>query len=209
MKDNQKDMQQLTASLEEIKHLEAKLSTLKRQLLESSSSVMNGLPAEGESASFLVVRVLDRRFAVPVGGVEEVIEMVAPIPLTDKTPGVVGLINYHSNLIALFDLAEIAGLGHTPVSEDDVVVVCILGDKRFAVMVAEASDVVTVPKSQVRTAEEVLSGFMREIAVIQIGRDTASVIDLWSAVMSLPLGIDQEDVLTSQEPAMLGDEGTE
>ena len=202
-------MQQLAASLEEIKHLEAKLSTLKRQLVETSSSAMNDLPAEDESASFLVVRVLDRRFAVPVGGVEEVVEMVSPIPLTDKTPGVIGLINYHSDLIVLFDLAEIAGIGHNPISEDNVVVVCILGDKRFAVMVTEASDVVTVSKSQIRTADEVLSGFMREIAIIQIGRDTAAVIDLWSAVVSLPLGIDREDVLTAQEMEMLSGERAE
>ncbi len=192
MTDNQRDIQQFAASLDEIKHLEAKLTSLKRHLVESSSVTLRELMTEGETTSFLIALVKERRFAIPVGGVEEVIEMVSPIPLADPMPGLVGLINYHGELIALFDLSDIAGLGKCPIIEDNVIVVCIMGERRFAVMIAEASDVITVPKTQIRIADEVLSGVIREIAVVQDGRDAASVIDLWSAVVALPLRFKSE-----------------
>lgn len=203
MTDDKRDIQQLAQSLEEIKQLETRLTALKRHLVESSSTVMNELMDGGESTSFLIVLALERRFAIPVSGIEEVIEMVSPVLLSDPLPGVVGLINYHGTFLALFDLAAIAGLGSNHISPDNVVVICIAGDKRFAVMITEATDVVTVPKNQIRIADEVLSGLMREIAVIQTGRDTAAVVDLWSAVLALPLRLDGAPALSAAEMDIL------
>jgi chemotaxis signal transduction protein len=205
MTDNTRNIP-LAESLDEIKHLEEKLVRLKRHLLESSSTMLGDLMSEGEFTSFLITIALGRRFAIPVAGIEEVIEMVSAIPLADSFNGVVGLINYHGNLIALFDLAEIAGLGKNRVLADKVIVVCIMGDKRFAMMADEATDVITAAKTQIRIADQVLSGLMREIAVIQVGKDTAAVVDLWSAVLALPFGGYDDMRLSQNETTLLSEE---
>jgi chemotaxis signal transduction protein len=186
MTDNTRNIP-LAESLDEIKQLEEKLVRLKRHLLHTSSATLSRLMADGEFTSFLITAACNRRFAIPVAGIEEVIEMVSAIPLGDPVRGVIGLINYHGELIALFDLAEIAGLGKNEVSAEKIVVICIMEDKRFAVMADEAADVISVPKTQIHFADQVMSGLMREIAVIQVERDTAAVVDLWSAFLALPL----------------------
>ena len=111
--------------------------------------------------------------------------------------------------MVLLDFASIAGLGNNPLNEEHAVVVCILGDKRFAVMVNEAMDVVTVSNTEIRITDEVLSGLLREIAVVQTEAGPAAVVDLWSSVVALPLRtLEDPDQLTDGEAALLkGDDG--
>ena len=184
-----RDTTQSARSLNEIKQLEEKLVELKRRLLDSGAPAATESVSEDETASFLIVGALGRRYAVPVGSVEEVVEMAAPIPMDASLPGVIGLLNYHGDYIALFDFAQIARRGVNPATEEHVVVICTIEETRFGIMVDEAMDVVTVDNAEIRITDEVFSGLMRELAILPFGDDTVAVVDLWSAVVSLPLRI--------------------
>ena len=54
-------------------------------------------------------------------------------------------------------------------------------------MVQETSDVVTVEKNRITTADEVMTGILREIGLVQVEQETAAIIDLWSALLSIQL----------------------
>lgn len=172
---------------------------MKRRMVETAAaSVPDEWMSTGESTSFLLAVARGRHFAIPVVCVEEVVEMVAPLPLNESAPGVVGLIDYHGSLLALFDLGELAGIGRVSISADNIIVVCTVENKRFSLMVDDVTDVVTVDAAHIRVADEVLSGLMREIAVIQTENETATVVDLWSAMLALPLGIDSDTAMLVQ-----------
>ena len=200
-----RDTAQSAHRLDEIKQLEEKLIELKRRLIDADISASVDFSADRETASFLIVGAVGRRYAVPVSGVDEVIEMAAPVSLDDPPPGVIGLLNYHGDYLALFDFAQIAGRGINPPTEDHVVVICSMDETRFGVMVDEAMDVITVDKKEIRIADEVFSGLMRELAVLSLGDDTAAVVDLWSAVTSLPLRIFDDAALSRRSARPDGD----
>jgi chemotaxis signal transduction protein len=122
-----------------------------------------------------------------VSYVDEVFDMVAVMALSEKKAGVVGLIDYHGELIALCDLNEICGLGPAEISQDNLIVICSAHQYRFGLMVSETFDVVNVKPDGIKTADGVTSGVLREIGLIRVAGETVAVIDLWSAILSVQL----------------------
>jgi chemotaxis signal transduction protein len=178
----------LESQIQEIQRLEEELIERKRHLLIFGA--ITSKPTEADSDRemfFLILNNKRKSFAIPVNQVEEVIEMVALVSKCEDRFGVMGLIDYHGDLIAVFDLGELAGMGRTPVDSDNVVIVCVTGSFRFAVMVQEASDVVAVTWDDITVADEVMPGLLTEIGVIQTSQVTASVIDVWTALLSIQL----------------------
>jgi chemotaxis signal transduction protein len=175
--------------LDEIHRLETKLIQLKRQLLMSRSERDTTTGYEGEAA-FLILRQDNHHFAISVDQVEEVVEMVSVVTPQKQRVGVAGLIDYHGRLIALLDLAELAGMGRSPLNPDSIIVICTMGKSLFAVMVQEATDVVYVDRARVKTSDEVMPGLLKELGIVQADGYNAAIVDLWSAVLSIQTELD-------------------
>ena len=169
-------------AVDEIRSLEAKLLGMKKELLFSAAAVDDG--ADSLSLGFLVVRVGDEQFAAPISQVVEVVELPALTPLGDTVRTIAGLCNYHGQVLAVVDVAELSGRPRSPVSVDRVLVVCAVEPRTFALMVDEALEVVTADPGAVTLADEVMSGVMRSAGVLRLaGNATAQIIDLaWIAV---------------------------
>ena len=172
---------------------------MKRRLLDDSSHVLEKYTSSAKPVSFLVVKSSARAYAIPVDFVDEVFEMVAVSELAEKKAGVVGLLDYHGELLVLFDLAALAGAGTSEINPNNIVVVCTIEEYRFAVMGAETSDVVTVENHEITTSEEIMSGILKEIGVIRNEETTASIVDLWSAILSVQTGV------LENEPSKISD----
>jgi len=187
------------AHLEEIRELEDKLVDLRRRFLEQASIELEQFIGENEAIPFLMAMAKGRRFAIPVAIVEEVVEMVETTPLLETRHGLLGVFNYHGKLVPLFDLAEIAQLGKSVVTSDNAIVICEMSERFIGVMVAEATDVFMVEKSDIEIAEEVLPGSYREIGVVKLPDGTAGIMDLWPSVMGIDPDALQTEVLSNEE----------
>ncbi len=183
--DNQSKPKPIKDELEELKQAEKRVADLKRQLLEAPSSIINKEVLKGDSLSFLIAFVQGIHFAIPVTLVEEVIEMVGTHTMTDSIPEIIGLIDYHGELIALFDFAQLAGMQEEPITPDNTIIICTANEKKFAIMVNDVVDVVFAAKKHVQISDQIFSGIMREIAVLKIETGSFSIIDLWSSVLAL------------------------
>jgi purine-binding chemotaxis protein CheW len=171
--------------IEEIRELEKQLIGLKRRFLESASSSLEHFIEESETIPFLITIAKERPFAIPVSIVEEVVEMVAVTPIIEQRQGLLGMINYHGKLIALFDLTGMVGMGMNDLTSDNVIIICNLDGKFAGVMVSEATDVYMINKKDIEISEEVLPGSTREIGVVKYPEGTAGIVDIWPILMGV------------------------
>ena len=109
--------------------------------------------------------------------------MPALEPAEEDTRAVAGLANFHGEMIAVIDVAEIASGKRSVVSPSQSMVICQVRPRRLGLMVDEAVDVVTVPRGALSASDEVLPGAIRGAGVLQLPEETALVIDmLWMAI---------------------------
>jgi len=168
--------------VEEIRVLEARLLGLKKDLLFSAASVDDG--EASVSLSFLLVRVAGDLFAAPISQVDEVVELPALTLLHESVRTIAGLCNYHGQVVAVIDVAELSGGTRTAISADRVLVICTVKPRTFALLVDEALEVVTAEPGAVTLADEVMTGVLRSAGVLKLtGNSTAQIVDLaWLAV---------------------------
>lgn len=185
---------ELTKRLDEIRTLEQRLIRMKRRLVESAAYSSEAAFEEGGDPTFLLLRCAGRLFSVPISYVEEVVQMVAVSDLPDVPWGVVGLVDYHGELITVIDLGEIVELPKSRVSPDKALVVCSLRPFRFGLMVDEATDVVTVKRQEISVTEEVLPGTLKATGVVKSEGRAAVIVDVWSIILAVQLGKLSHDI---------------
>ena len=176
----------IVSHLDEIRELEDKLISLKRQFLDKSSAFLESLVDENGAIPFLIATGLNHHFAIPVSVVEEVIEMVAVTPVVEKRRGLMGVFNYHGKLTALFDLTGVANVGENILDSDNVIIICEIGDRSIGLMASEATDVYMIEEKDLHVSEEVLPGSIRAVGIVKLSDTiTASIIDIWSTMMGV------------------------
>jgi purine-binding chemotaxis protein CheW len=197
MDSNEKENEGLTARLEEIRSLENKLIKLKRMLItEGSSSISESTE---EEMTFLLIRIQNKCFALPITFVTEVMQMIAVGELSEETWGVIGLVNYHGKLISVVDLSDIVGMGEASVHPSKTLILCSLEPFNFGLMVDEALDVVSVPNQDIKVAEEILPGLLKDMGVINLDDTNAVILDLWSLVLSIQVKKMSDETMRDEE----------
>jgi chemotaxis signal transduction protein len=87
-------------------------------------------------------------------------------------------------MIAVIDVAELSGGARAGLSPDQVLVVCSVPPRTFALLVEEALEVITAEPGAVTLADEVMSGVLRAAGVLRLpANETAQIVDLaWIAI---------------------------
>ncbi len=178
--------QGLASKLEEIRLLEKKLIGLKHEFIEASAIPLDDEDEENE-ATFLLLVNSGRLFAVPISHVDEVVQTVELTPLPEKVDGVAGLVDYHGEMMAVIDLGVLFGIPERPMSADLIMLICTSEILRFAVIVDEVSDVVSVSSENIHVADEVLPGALRALGVLKNNDDRALILDVLSIILSIQL----------------------
>ncbi len=175
----------------EIRALEAKLTELKRELLQSPASSFQG--GSGEAIDFVLLSVGEDLLALPVGYLREMVPTAALSPLPDAASAVAGLLNYHGEMLVVINLGEILGAPIDPLSTEKALAVCSLDGFGFALLADEATDVVAVRREEIRIAEQVMPGAFRAVGLFETGGRTAVIADIWSVVLAVQLQGDRHD----------------
>lgn len=192
----------LNDRLEEIRALEKKLINLKHKYI-SDTAYYGGGTGEERDATFLLIKIAGKVLALPLGYITEVVQLAAIAPLPERVRGVIGLVDYHGSALAVIDMADLMRAGPTRLSIDKLMVICSSDYVEFAVVVDEASDVITVDEKDVQVPEEVLPGALKALGFVKTPDGGALILDVMSIVFSI-----QPEITGADETLEDGDSDT-
>lgn len=175
------EVRDLAKRIEEIRRLEQEIVAKKQSLLLGPSGM--GLDEAAEELSFLLLRAGGKLLALSLAYVDEVVQMPALETAGGDLRAVAGLANYHGEMIAVIDVAEIATGVRSKLSPEMAMVISQVRPRRLGLMVEEAVDVVTVHRAALSASDEVLPGAIKAAGILQLKDRTALVIDmLWMSL---------------------------
>lgn len=112
---------------------------------------MNG--HEGLS-QLVVFGVADRRYALPLEQVVEVLRLVAVTPVPEAPPWVSGVVNLRGRLVPMVDLRPRMGLAPAEPDPAAVFLVAATARRTVAVLADSVGDVVTVPAGAIERPDD-------------------------------------------------------
>jgi len=162
--------------LEQIQGLENQLAGLKRRLVGSDQWEHPGGEQGTARLRLLIVRLPGRLGAVLMSSVEEVLRMVA-IRAELEGPGVLGVVDYHGEPVAVLDPAWLLGAAPQPVRSSQSLVLCRAASLRVALRVEDIEDVVETTASAFQPSEEVLPGVLQGAGMVHTGSALALILE--------------------------------
>ncbi len=180
----------------QIRELEDRLVELKQDLVFSTAVVTPG--PETSNLDFLLVKIGEHTLAAPVSFVEEVVEMAALTSLRKDVQTVVGLLNYHGDMIAVIDLAQLVGIGTSEIDSSKAMVICHVESRTFALLVDEAIETITTDPDAVVISDKVLPGLLKAAGILKLSDGgTAFIMDLgWLSIGAQLAGLLRDNAAT-------------
>lgn len=111
---------------------------------------------DSQAIRIVTFLVEGRQFGVDVGLVREIKGWQATTPLPNTASYVLGVLNLRGTVITVFDFRQRLGLGPSPISRSSVILVLDLGRQPVGLLVDAVSDIVDIPRSDLRPPPEVL-----------------------------------------------------
>jgi len=173
----------LSKRLDRIRNLENEVIELKKSLILESAS---NRKYDSTGLSFILLHTAGKKLAAPLKYVEEAVEMPALVEIPNRAPSIAGLLNYHGEMIAVVNLDELAGASSNRSLASQMLLICKVENRRFALKIDEALDVITVTEDDITISDKVLPGILQSSGILKTDdNQTALIVDLtWIAVGS-------------------------
>lgn len=134
--------------------------------------------AVGGQSSYVVFRVDERWYGVPLAAVERVVRMVAITPAPQAPEMVLGVLDLQGTIVPVLDLRRRLELpDKAPSLDDRLVVVCSQG-RRLAFVVNEVAGLLRPDADQVTTSESIGTGMECLSGVVHGDTGLVLLIDL-------------------------------
>lgn len=113
-------------------------------------------PGQQDSEDLLVFMVRDIRFAIPAVLLDHVVRMVAITPVPEAPSGVIGIINYHGEILPVFSLRVFFSLPVTVPKLSDFLLIT-RKNRNFAI-IAEHIEGVFRPSKEIVSPDSIIPG---------------------------------------------------
>ncbi|NLN62869.1 MAG: chemotaxis protein CheW [Myxococcales bacterium] len=190
------------ASIEKLAELKARLAEI-HALEQQARELKNALVKEGalsrdealDKLDFLLLQSADQVLALPLTYVTEVIDMPLLRPLPAPRPPVSGLVNYHGDYLAVIDIRPLVGQPETAARPHQVLAICEVAPKRFALKADDVHEVITVATEAISIADHVLPGVLHQAGMLRINaHQSAVILNLPHIALTTPLPNDEPTV---------------
>jgi purine-binding chemotaxis protein CheW len=138
----------------------------------------------------LVFRVGDERFALPLGAVNEVIDMPAVQALPDSSGQVLGVATLRGELVAVFDPRPLLHAGTADTHE--MALLFAVGDRRAALAIDDVFDPIVIEVEDVRPAPGMDASDGLLLGVVRQGTELIGVLDGDALARALRVGDEGE-----------------
>jgi chemotaxis signal transduction protein len=162
--------------IDEIKALEEQLISLKRDLIQDRTRAA-GIENQNATLPLALFSVANRLIGLPLSHVEQVELMPAIAEVIEQREAVIGMVNYHGEHLSVIDLGVTAGLRRSEVSPDRVLIICNQ-PYRFALVVDEAVDVITIRERDLLFSEDILIDRSLTVGYVRWRDKPVAVVDL-------------------------------
>ena len=126
-------------------------------------------------AQWVLTRLEEQDYAVPVGDVVEVLRVVALTPLPDSPAWVLGILNLRGRSVPVLDLRRRLGLTPIEVGLDAAIVVVEDSGKTVGLLVDEVAEVVDIDDNSLEPPTGSGQGLK---AITHLGSRTILLLDL-------------------------------
>ncbi len=150
----------------------------------------------GDSFQVLVFEVGGRPFALPIADVRELLRAVTILPLPHSPPNVEGVINLRGSIVPVFDIRGFFHLPSRPLAHTDHFIVGQAGDRRVALRVNRALDLIPIAARDLEDARKVIPGMESAAWVVRV-----PVAGAGAGQGSLVLVLNLRDLFPETEPA--------
>jgi len=106
----------------------------------------------GKSHQLVTFFLSEQEFGVDIQSVREIKGSQETTTLPNTPPYVLGAINLRGQIIAVYDLRYLLGIGKTEVGSVHVIVVVEIGDRCLGLLADSVSDILTLDTSEIRQA---------------------------------------------------------
>lgn len=136
-------------------------------------------PTELRDSSRMVVFYLgDQRYALPIGRVQEIQQIVAFTDAPDDTGVILGMVNLRGMVVPLVDLRTLVGLTPRDYDLETPMVICRLRGGLVALVVDEVEDVAEMPEGCLQTPSKLHALAGKMLGVCRMEQDLVFLLDL-------------------------------
>jgi purine-binding chemotaxis protein CheW len=132
----------------------------------------------------VVFEIGDRRLALPVSGIREIVRAVAVAPLPQAPPVVEGVVNVRGTVLPVVNVRPRFGLPPRGLSPDQHFILALAGPRLVALRVDRVSELVQADPQAIRPAHEAAPG-SRHVAGVASLPDGVIVIQDLDQLLSL------------------------
>lgn len=105
---------------------------------------------------FVIFRLENHFYAVPLEEVESVLPMVAMEPIPEAGPWTLGLINVHGTIMPVIDIRQLFEFSKKELSKDDHLLVIKGASKKFAIKVDQVTGISEFSKNEMEEPHELI-----------------------------------------------------
>jgi purine-binding chemotaxis protein CheW len=107
---------------------------------------------------FLLFTIDERPYALPLENVIRAERMVEVSPLPEPPPGIAGVVNYHGEMVPVFDLRRHCGLPPRPWRPSDHLLLATTGGRKLALPIDAVASVFSLPEAELPALADVVPG---------------------------------------------------
>jgi purine-binding chemotaxis protein CheW len=122
----------------------------------------------GEDARFVVFRLDEQRYALPLGAVERIVHAVEVTALPDGPAIVLGVIDMAGRVLPVLDLRGRFGLPQRAIGPADQLLIAQAGPRTVALVVDEAQGVIECPGSEIVGSAQIVPGLAQIQGVVML-----------------------------------------
>lgn len=136
-------------------------------------------PTELRDSTRMVVFYLgDQRYALPIGRVQEIQQIVAYTDAPDDTGVILGMVNLRGMVVPLVDLRTLVGLTLKDYHLETPMVICRLRGGLVALVVDEVEDVAEMPEGCLQKPSKLHALAGKMLGVCRMDQDLVFLLDL-------------------------------
>ncbi len=156
---------------------------------------------ENEKVQFITFRVNNYEYGIDIGIVKEIKGWVQATPLPNTHEYILGVINLRGAVVPIYDLRCRFGLGSTEPTQNHVVMILTVDDKKKGILVDAVSEIITISADEVMPVPAVENSNSSE----SLFKGLVNFSDQIIVLLAIEKIFDQNVIISQEHHAQLSD----
>lgn len=138
--------------------------------------------------TFLQFRAGSSTFGVAVTSVVEIVRVVAPTPVPDAPPDLLGVVDLRGRVVPVFDLCKSLKIANRPISLRMYIIIVAVERETIGILVDDVLDVATVAEDGYQDSRALTYGNSFTAGIARVGLEMVTVLNFAPLLDRTPTG---------------------